>query len=243
MKKNSRSIRAPVITLPDTVLFPWTLTHIEISDQAHLKIIKDALKNGSNIVITLRKDPFAPRNPFSSHINKKMNQIGTIGRPIVIDESDHGYTKVIFKGQERVIIKELIQNLPYPIYELELCPDSNLEKNEKKIMALSPGGNAHIERLANLLHNWGERNIQDSLDRDNFFSSLENINHLINNISTHLIDDSEIKQILLETLDISERIQILSLLFPSEMVDREDPMASQALKEYESIESKMIKSQ
>lgn len=238
MRKSKQLIRAPVITLPATVLFPWTLAHIEITDKLHLTIIKDAVKNGSNIVINLRNDPFLLRDPLSSHSNQKMNAMGTIGKPIVINETYEAFTKVVIKGIERVVIKDLVQNLPFPIYEVELCPDLINNKSESIVPQ-----NKCIEKLANLIQNWGERNIQNSLDRDNFFSNMENLNHLVYNIATHLVDDCEIKQILLETLNLNERLQILSLLFPNDMVDREDPLASIALKEYEAIESKILKSQ
>lgn len=239
-------LRAPVISLPDTVLFPWTIVHLELKDKEHIKIIKESMKQGGNVVICLRKNPFAPRSPFCEQAIHHIYQTGTIGRPIIIDETDQDTWRVVFKGQERVYIKELVQNLPTPIYELELSPDLKDSKPPQEKITIDKTaslGGCTIERLANLLKNWGERNIVDSLDRDNFFSSLQNIHHLINNISTHLIQDAEIKQILLESLDINERIQILDVLFPHDMVDSEDPIASQALKEYEAIETKMIMSQ
>ena len=79
--------------------------------------------------------------------------------------------------------------------------------------------------------------VSDQKERDNFFKNLKSVHHIVDYISMFLIQDPQIRQMLLETTSLFERIKTLNLLLQGEAPFSENGHAAEVMKNYESIEN------
>ena len=90
--------------------------------------------------------------------------------------------------------------------------------------------------MKKILNSWLIVAVSDQKERDNFFKNLKSVHHIVDYISMFLIQDPEIRQMLLETTSLFERIKTLNLLLQGENPFSENSHAADVIKNYESIE-------
>ena len=187
----------PILPLKNTVLFPGVLIPITVGRDKSINLVKDAYKGDKIIGVVAQKDETID-DPTENDINKT----GTIAHVIKILQMPDGSSTAIIQGKARFEIIEITQTKPYLKAKTKhLISGQSPEKDEKysalidsikdlslQIIKLSP----HIPSEAG----FAIKNIESSTFLINFISSNLNIN---------VIE----KQKLLETLDISERANML----------------------------------
>ena len=146
-----------------------------------------------------------------------------------VDIECRGSIKILVKGEKRIELLQVEQNIPYLIYRVRTLPDT---RETGPLAFESP----QIERLKDLLNNWVDDTIQDSLERESFYQTLESIHHIIDYLSMFMVGDRHVRQLLLENRSLHERIQMLSSLLRGEYPDCEDNLVVSAMKDFESNE-------
>lgn len=215
----------PILPLPNIVLFPNTVIPMLIVEPTYIKMVKDCLMTDQSIGISMAE----PIEELSGPPRYSPQRIATMGKPILLEENEDGSLKILMKGEKRVELLTTEQNLPYLIYKVRILPDLR----EKQSLTL----NSHqIERLRDILHQWVGDTIEDSLERESFFQTLESVHHIVDYLAMFLIGDRHIRQLLLENRSLHERIQILSSLLRGEYPDCEDHLVVNAIKEFEAGE-------
>ncbi|MBT3583563.1 MAG: LON peptidase substrate-binding domain-containing protein [Halobacteriovoraceae bacterium] len=219
-----KSLILPVLPIPNVVFFPNTELPIFLVDQVYVRMIKECVREGMLVAISLA-EPI--QNSFFPTPKFRPKKVCSYGKPIILEELADGTIKVLIKGVGRVQLETVIQNLPYLVYEGIPYPDLP----EQELL-----GSNTLTKLQKLLESWTRESIPDSLERESFMKSLTTLNHMVDYISMFLIQDREVRQVLLETTSIFERIQMLKSLFHEELPLFEDIQAATAIKSYESIE-------
>ena len=214
-----------ILPLPNIVLFPHTNIPMLISEPSYTKMIKDCIETDSNIGISLAE----PIDELTGRIRYSPRSIGTMGRPILLNENSDGSIKVLIRGEKRIELISAKQNIPHLIYKCRIIPD---QKESYKLGFDSP----QITRLKSLLNKWVDDTISDSLERETFFQSLSSIHHITDYLAMFLVRDQSIRQILLENISLHERIQILSSLLRGDYPHCEDSIVVNAMKDYEQEE-------
>ena len=229
------SFELPVIAIPNMVFFPRTTIHIYLNNEKHIAMLEKMCKDNKELIISLAVavgpseiyDTSSSNDKFS--VKSKMvyyapMKIGTSGYPKIVRSFENGSIEVAVKGRRRVIVEGIVQNLPHPVFSVKEYPD----RTESKIFS-----EGIIERLENIFEKWEESYIDDSIKREEILGEITSVAHLADFISHFIIDDIELKQILLENDSVFERIQILSSLLKDDHPFKPDLEIARMVKDFD----------
>lgn len=214
-----KTIKVPVLPIFNVVFFPHTAVPLQLVNPVGIQMIKDCIEANSPLALSLTY------NSKSESVSPVQKTCG-VGIPIILEEK-RNFLKVLVVGMSKVKLIKPIKTAPYPVYEAEIFTDStetfSLKINE-------------IDRLKKILNSWLVVAVSDQKERDNFFKNLKSVHHIVDYISMFLIQDPQIRQMLLETTSLFERIKTLNLLLQGEAPFSENGHAADVMKSYESIE-------
>ena len=216
------NLKVTVIPIPQVVFFPHTSIPIFIVDAPLAEVIESTIANNEMVAIT-------KANSDILGIHESFEKVCSIGRPVILEKLQDGGLKVLVRGCSRVRLLSATQHLPYPIYEVEFLQES--VDNSKEPL------DSKVDRLKNILNTWFIQNIPDNDEREAFEMTLLSTQHYIDYISTFLIKDMQVKQMLLENDSLYERIQILDSLLSESCPFSENKSVVRALKDFEHLET------
>ena len=222
--KCQKTIRVGIFLLRDVILYPYTSLPFSIRDETCQKMIADSLQQNFPIAVGLGDPVFLPDGRVSKNMGLP-KQIMGLGIPEVLDRDGDGTQYILFQGVGKVQITRILSNSPYMLCEAKVLSD-----NESTLNSLTPNP---TKRLEQVLNRWLVNNIEDP---DYLQSTLKNITtvpQVMDYLATFLVQDRELKQMLLETHDLAERIQLLDVLFPKKEAERENLFSGEVLKQFE----------
>lgn len=211
-----------ILPLPNLVFFPNTVIPMLIVEPSYVNMIKDCLITDQCIGISMAE----PIEDIPGPTRYTPSRVATMGKPVLLEENDDGSIKIIVRGEERVELLSVEQNIPYLIYKAKVIPDI---RDGGTISFETP----QISRLKEILSCWVDETIDDSLERESFYDSLETLHHIIDYLSMFMIQDRLMRQIILENRSLQERIQMLSSLLKGEQPECEDFLVAHAMKDFE----------
>lgn len=212
-----------VLPIPNLVFFPNTSLPLFMVESRHIQMLKDCIEKGRLLAVSLIDIKSGYTN-----LRNSPRAVCTVGEPVIVSTHEDGSIKVLLRGRARVKLLALKQSVPYMIYTAEEIPDISSEAHLNN--------SAGIEKLRNILHRWSRENIDDSIEREVFLSTVSTAKHVVDAVSMYMVMDPEIRQLLLENVHLGERIQMLSTLF-SEDGDQEDANVADAFKRFEAMEA------
>ena len=216
--------KVAVLPIPDLVFFPGTSLPLYIVEQVFIRMIKECVENN----VLVGNSMAEPLVYMLGHRRPSPKNICGVGKPIILEELYDGTLKVLIKGFGRVKLGQVQQSLPYLIYECDEYPDI---LDENGLMS-----DSKMERLKGLLDQWVLETIPDSVERENFQENISSVHQIIDYICMFLIQDQEMRQLLLENTSLNERIQMLDTLLKGPTPYFEDASAITAIKNYEILE-------
>ena len=216
--------KVAVLPIPDLVFFPGTSLPLYIVEPVFIRMIKECVEANMLVGISMAE----PLVYIFGHRRPTPKNICGIGKPIILEELYDGTLKVLIKGFGRVKLGQVEQNLPYLIYECEEYGDIN---DERGFIS-----DSKVERLKGLLDEWVLDTITNSVEREHFQENITSIHQVIDYICMFLIQDHEMRQLLLENTSLNERIQMLCSLLKGPTPFYEDTSAVEAIKSYEILE-------
>ncbi|MBY0415083.1 MAG: hypothetical protein K2Q18_13010, partial [Bdellovibrionales bacterium] len=98
-----------------------------------------------------------------------------------------------------------------------------------------------IERLQEVLTSWLQRHISSQTERARFLKDMTTPQKLINNLCLLVIKDIEIKEILLASVSLQERIRLMNALLRGKSPEIEDNLISEAIKDFERLDPVIFK--
>lgn len=212
----------PILPLPELVFFPHTSIPMLIVEPIYIKMVKDCLMTDQSIGLALAE----PTVTNSKGSKFSPQRIATMGKPILLEEYEDGSLKILVRGEARIELLRIQQNIPYLVYQVSELPDI---KEENQFHSEIP----KLERLKDILFHWLDDTIHDSVEREIFIDSLESLNHIIDYLSMFLVQDISMRQLLLENCSLHQRVQVLSTLLRGDYPDCEDELVLNAIKEFE----------
>lgn len=220
-------VNLPLLILPNLVFFPHTTLPLYIVDKATVKMVKDVSASGGHIGISMA-DPVLEQNsgPGQSAPFYAPRSVCGYGVPVILEEGAEGTLKIIIRGVGRARLIRPIAQLPYPIYTAQ-----KIEDRAKEYIYCHD----RLERLRDILFNWLDETIIDSKEREAFKQGLRTIHQVVDYVSLFLIQDRDIRQILLENTSLFERISILNSLLQGDYPLTEDSIVAEALKSYDTL--------
>ena len=201
-------------------------THI--FDPIYIKLIDDCLKTSRKVALTL-SDPIIDQSGKTQPGVLKPRKITGFGEVILLKEYPDQSKYVLLKGEGKAELQEPTQTYPYLV-----CKSKVLQTNDhisKNLCAtLEP---KKMMRLREILDYWLNQHFTDEKQKQFLRKDLQTSESVLDYLSTFLIQDKEIKQILLENSNIQEKIQLISLLFHRKNPVNEDHFTAEIIKSFE----------
>ena len=230
MKKNELDIA--VIPFENLVLFPSACVPLYIFDPIYIKLIDDCIKNSRKVALAL-SDPIIDQAGKTQPGVLKPRKITGFGEVILLKEYPDQSKYVLLKGEGKAELKEPTQTYPYLI-----CKSKILETNDNASKNLSNSFEPKkMLRLREILNYWINQNFPDEKQKEFLRKDLQTSESVLDYLSTFLIQDKDIKQILLENGSIQEKIQLISLLFHHKNPVNEDHFTAEIIKSLEFTDS------
>jgi len=194
---------AVIFPLADTILFPHTLLPLVIYEPHYQLMLEDCLKGNSMMGVVLMQKGF-PKSLLDAP-TYRVACLGQITKVIKLADSSFS---VFLGGVARIALTRYIQHRPYPIAEIEKLESYPAEPDT---------ASAHRLKIIDLF-----RMLVHTAEgaEGNFISRLEELKdaEIISNlIAAALTIDAHVKQKLLETLDLKERLEMLTRIIECQL--------------------------
>lgn len=194
------------MTLADTVLFPKTIMPLYIFEERYRHMLADTLAGDRIFVLANRKDSTAATGgPEDTPC-----EIATAGLIRVSSLNSDGSSTVALQGTERVRITQILESEPYMVANAVSEPSAgtplSTEENTK-----------NRDELLTLVKALIDMGGHESEEFYKSCTSLKNVEALTYFMLQAYCDDSSLRQSLLETIDIRERIARVIRFFSNEV--------------------------
>lgn len=192
----------PVLPVKDPVIFPRMIIPLMIVDEAHLKLVDDALQKDKLIVVTVLKDPDkVTEGPPEIH------RVGTAALIVKLSKADEG-TILVVQGISRVEIGEIVSHEPY-----QQARVARLKEVDHKGKAI----NALRTNILNLFKQIVDLSPYLPQDLVQLSANVDQPGSLADMVVSALNLDRNKKQEMLESLDVKERLERSTVFLNEEL--------------------------
>ena len=183
-----------LVALRDTVIFPEMIVPLQVGRDRSVKALDRAVRAGSSIALVTQ------RSSETEEVNgvDELYDIGTLAKIAQVIRSQDGSLRAIVQGQKRIRLLDLLQTEPYLEARVEVIDDAATKSLE--VEALMASVQAQIEQYVSSGASVppevavAARNIADG--------------GLLADMVAYSPDmDTELRQDLLETIDVQERLR------------------------------------
>ncbi len=189
----------PVMTLPNTTFFPQALMPLHIFEPRYQTMLRDVLVSnrlfavaGLDARMATKKGEFEP--PY---------RIASLGIVRACQRNDDGTSNLLLQGLCRVAIVEILSNAPYrriKIQALASEPGGTAQENE--------GLRREVARLLTVKSRLTKGEAQEMMK---FLKTVHDPEAFIDIAAFSLCESGTLKQKLLETLDVHDRLRLFGV--------------------------------
>ena len=184
----------PLVALRDTVIFPEMIVPLQVGRDRSVKALDRAVRAGSSIALVTQ------RSSETEEVNgvDELYAIGTLAKIAQVIRSQDGSLRAIVQGQKRIRLLDLLQTEPYLEARVEVIDDSQTKTLEVEALMASVQG--QIEQYVS----------SGASVPPEVAVAARNIGEggLLADMVAYSPDmDTELRQELLETVDIQERLR------------------------------------
>jgi ATP-dependent Lon protease len=186
----------PLIPMRGMVVFPYMTLNFDAGRDVSVKAIEAAVEENSMIFLAAQKN--------ATKENPKLEDIHTIGTVAKIKQVMHmpgGVTRVVVGGIRRGAVREVVAEKPYF--------KAVIEEFDELYSEYSPLEEAYVNRLKKTYEEYFAQNPKLSADNYLAIMSIEDMGKLCDTIAAGVELKNDIKQELLEELDVYKRIERL----------------------------------
>ncbi len=197
----------PVMTLPNLAFFPQALLPLHIFEPRYRKMLREVLATNRLFAVAgmdsgKLEEPDAFEPP---------HRVATLGIVRACQKHDNGTSNLLLQGLCRVEFLDIVTDQPYRrarIRALASEPGGNPEANERLRRELA--------RLIALKRKFGASVPEQMTD---FLRTVQDPETFVDLAAFSLCEDHCLKQHLLETLDIHQRLQLFTTYLQRELAD------------------------
>ena len=204
---NSESILLPVIPLRGITIFPNMIIHFDIGREKSVASLEQAMLKDGNIFLVTQKDP-------NLELPEDKNDIYSIGTICKIKQilklPKGGATRVLVEGIERAEVIDFIVNEAFLECNVKKILDKESDVEDKEDTAFK---NQLIKAFDEYIYatEWDESKVASLIDQENNLSKISDL------VAAYMQLSDEKKQIILETIDVHERIEKLLIFIEEEI--------------------------
>jgi ATP-dependent Lon protease len=193
----------PVLPLRDIVVFPHMIVPLFVGREKSVRALEEVMSDGTQILLAAQVDP-GEDDPDTSGIY----QVGVLANVLQLLKLPDGTVKVLVEGVERVHITGYLDNSEF--FEATAEPLEELLGDEETVAALLRTVGNEFERYAKVRKNIPEEALAA-------VGEAQEPEKLADLVAGHLGIEVDQKQELLETLDVSARLEKVYGLMQGEM--------------------------
>lgn len=204
---NSESILLPVIPLRGITIFPNMIIHFDIGREKSVASLEQAMLKDGNIFLVTQKDP-------NLELPEDKNDIYSIGTICKIKQilklPKGGATRVLVEGIERAEVIDFIVNETFLECNVKKILDKESDVEDKEDTAFK---NQLIKAFDEYMYatECDESKVSSLIDQENNLSKISDL------VAAYMQLSDEKKQIILETIDVHERIEKLLIFIEEEI--------------------------
>ncbi|WP_274963889.1 LON peptidase substrate-binding domain-containing protein, partial [Thioclava electrotropha] len=187
------SVTHPVLPLRDIVVFPHMIVPLFVGREKSVRALEEVMAEDRQILLASQVDP-SQDDPDTDGIFR----VGVLANVLQLLKLPDGTVKVLVEGKSRVRITDFVENDDY--FEANAEPLIETEGDVETIRALLRSVAEEFERYAKIKKNIPEEALSAVADATE-------ADKLADLVSGHLGLEVAQKQELLETLDVSERLE------------------------------------
>lgn len=189
-------VEVAVMTLPEVAFFPQALMPLHIFEPRYRRMLKDVLA-ADRLFAVVGLDPSAEDGRF-----EPPHRIATVGIVRACQKNDNGTSNLLLQGLARVEVLEILREEPYRQIRIRaLTSEPGAEPDENLRLRASVG------KLLSLKQRLGA---EMSAEFTQFLRTVDDPETFVDLAAFSLCDDARLKQRLLETLDVHERLRLFS---------------------------------
>jgi ATP-dependent Lon protease len=187
----------PMVALRGTVIFPEMIVPLEVGRERSVKALERAVRQNSPVALVAQRDHEADE----VHTVDELYTVGTLAKIAQLIRLQNGTIRAIVQGQKRIRLLDLVQVDPYLEARIQVIPDQ--KDSSVEIEALMASIHAQIEQYVSAGAPVppevavAARNITDG--------------GLLADMAAYSPEMTpELRQELLETIDVAERLRLVS---------------------------------
>jgi ATP-dependent Lon protease len=193
----------PVLPLKDTVVYPYAVQPLGAGQPRSIRLIDDVMRGDRLVVLVAQKsaeiEQAGPKDIF---------RVGTVARIARMLRMPDGTVQIIVQGLERVQIGKFTQEKPYLVAHITVKPD--VQERDDETEAIKRNVVGYFQRLVALVQSIPEGVAAAALN-------LEEPRQVLYVIATFIQMDLEMRQKLLETDPVREKLTQLSSYLAHEL--------------------------
>ncbi len=198
------SLSYPVLPLREIVVFPHMIVPLFVGREKSVRALEEVMGGDKEILLSSQIDPSVD-DPTTDGIY----DVGVLANVLQLLKLPDGTVKVLVEGRTRVKITEYVENDEF--FEAHAEPMEEVYGDPVSVKALSRSVSKEFERYAKLNKNVPEEALSAVAESE------EGAAKLADTVAGHLSVEVEDKQKLLETLDVSERLERIFGMMQGEM--------------------------
>lgn len=188
--------RLPMFPLPGVVLFPHALLPLHIFEERYRKMARDLLASHRHLAVALLESPEEAMAPGRPAVRPIMG----VGEVVMAHELPDGRFNLVLRGRARVQLdEELASDEPYRLIAASVRADAPI-KSDAELADADQSLRVLVGRLAESIPDGGEL-LRQVVASQALPSELADV------LAAALIADVRKRQQLLETRDLSKRIE------------------------------------
>ncbi|MBF6635054.1 MAG: LON peptidase substrate-binding domain-containing protein, partial [Planococcus sp. (in: Bacteria)] len=199
-KKVTKSV--PLLPLRGLLVFPTMVLHIDVGRERSVAALEQALLDDNIIFLATQKD-MSTEQPEKDDLHK----IGTLAYVKQMLKLPNGTIRVLVEGLERGQMKNYEEGEDFTIVEVTSFPDETERDAEQ---------DALMRLLLEHFENYAKSSKKVSTETYNTVADIEEPGRLADMVASHLSMKVAAKQEVLETFDISKRLELLITRLHSE---------------------------
>ncbi|MBR1731839.1 MAG: LON peptidase substrate-binding domain-containing protein, partial [Ruminococcus sp.] len=210
-------LNLPVLPLRGLVVFPKTLLHFDVGREKSQRAINIAMKRDQKIFLVSQKNP-SVKDPTPS----ELYTMGVVANIIQVIKQPDGATRVIVEGQQRASLIDYVDNEKCLFAQVETIKEFHDISTAREI--------ALIRTIKELFETYSK--YVPKLSSDVLFkvAMSEDGGELADFITANVVPEYHDKQLILETTDVTERLETLLDILNQEIyiLEIEDEISSKA---------------
>jgi Lon protease-like protein len=183
-----------VFPLEGMVLFPTSVIPLNIFEPRYVEMVNDSFARGVPIAL-------AAESPAEDEDLSGRDWIVGYGHPTLLEKRPDGTMLILLRGAGKARLTAVSRAEPYIVCQAAPIEESG-EVEEPNLFALN--------RCRKRLEGWVRTHISSPGQQEAMLRALDSPQKVLDSLGLYVVKDPDLRQELLETQDINERIRLMT---------------------------------